>query len=483
MRVVTNIAERNAIPAADRTAGDVVYINDQRTAFILHGGITNAHWRLSEWCTTADMEIYVDPAGDDDAGLGTSGSPYATITRAYADVPYKLRHPVQIHIGAGTYTSFPTIIKHECEETGQLIFDGEDGFSDDEGTLTAGTVTKINDTFGYTTLATIQVAGASWTTNEHAGKFTFNTSGTANGRVCYIRENTADTLTLYVRLNTLPESADTFTIGLPRAVVNVSNGCFIKVDDNNAGNYGTVRIGLGLIDFNFSSIGFHIKDTNCNISSCSITATGDPSIRADHCAINEYTKDFADAASTYTVSTITGAAFDFRELFSFETQELRLQGCHVEGAKSRSTEISTSDIWGALMNRIYYCSCTKISIGNSQSASMTFCTVKSATNQDSLSFIDSPYIAVDYSYLEGGQNMVRVYNAINVSLRDLTTVPANYTKYGIDINNGSVYKLNAAMSGDLGGTYFYQTDSIFPDPPNGASVTDGQGSIVTSERV
>lgn len=75
--------------------------------------------------TTGAMTIYVATTGNDNTGTGAVGSPYATVERAYADLPKTLKHECKILVEAGNYASgWPKSIAPVFEDDGSLAIVG-----------------------------------------------------------------------------------------------------------------------------------------------------------------------------------------------------------------------------------------------------------------------------------------------------------------------------------------------------------------------
>jgi hypothetical protein len=64
------------------------------------------------WTYGADVNLYVSPSGSDTTGNGTSGAPYATITRALQDIPEFVSQHYIINLAAGTYPEGVYIAGH-----------------------------------------------------------------------------------------------------------------------------------------------------------------------------------------------------------------------------------------------------------------------------------------------------------------------------------------------------------------------------------
>lgn len=194
------------------------------------------------YSTTADMDIYVDDAtGDDTTGDGTVLLPYKTVVRAYEDVPYVLNHAVHIHIGAGSYTSFPETIEPQIKENGYLVFDGSLAMSTVDGPLTidaGGWNVVLGDT-----VADLSVAAGAMVPNAYQNKYVRYTSGLASGTLAPILENSATVIRLSC-YGVEPAPGDTFEIVEPGVLIDANS---LSIKDTCVGGYGRIGLfGLGI---------------------------------------------------------------------------------------------------------------------------------------------------------------------------------------------------------------------------------------------
>ena len=187
--------------------------------------------------TTAAVDLYVDGTnGSDTAGDGTLTSPFATITKAYNQVPYLIKHPVHIRYTADTYTSFPTTIHNYCDRDGQLTFECTGDPTTLAGEFTSTNISSVGLLSGYD----ITVTGASWTPDEFFGRFIKMTSGSGAGKTFPIYSNDTDTIKIpftYASITT----GDTFNVVDPSGVVNIDHAVTFDVDgtrDYTAAQFG-----------------------------------------------------------------------------------------------------------------------------------------------------------------------------------------------------------------------------------------------------
>lgn len=173
----------------------------------------------------SDMEIYVDgSSGSDTTGDGSASAPYATIPKAYENVPYWINHKVSLRIAAGSYSSFPSLIRNDCGPDGQFLIEGFEA-----ATVLASSLTATGHTH-YKGAMLVTVSGAGWTPGEWRGKFI---SIDGSGYIVPIFDNTADTLVLIYSF-AFPLTGTTFDIG----------GCL----GSNASQYGVVNFWLKTTD-------------------------------------------------------------------------------------------------------------------------------------------------------------------------------------------------------------------------------------------
>ena len=170
---------------------------------------------LSEgaYATVADMDLYVDPAGNDVTGTGLVGAPYATVTRALQDVPETVNHYVHIHVAAGIYAETPSVTNKKCGSEGVISIDGSAAVIDTAAgpyTIDAGGWSVVSL---YST-ADITVVGGGLVPNALQNKFVQYLTGVATGLIVPIISNTA-TVIRVTTYGTEPAPGDTFKIVEP----------------------------------------------------------------------------------------------------------------------------------------------------------------------------------------------------------------------------------------------------------------------------
>ena len=107
---VDTIADRNAIPAGERSEFLSVYVAETDRWYTLIGGIANTDWQLRDTARKVNDRpglvgpIYVTAAGSDVNGTGSVGAPYATLSRAILDLgTQRTNTNININVGAGVF--------------------------------------------------------------------------------------------------------------------------------------------------------------------------------------------------------------------------------------------------------------------------------------------------------------------------------------------------------------------------------------------
>jgi hypothetical protein len=432
--------------------------------------------------TTSSMNIYVATTGNDVTGDGTASKPYATITKAESEVPYLLKHAVQIHIAAGTYSVFPSVVNHQCIDNGQLVFDGVDGIAADSGPFT---LTGVDATESYGGFKYLTVAGAGWTPNEFRGKFIRMTSGAALNGIGYIWKNSADTVSIVSSYYQTISVGETFVIGDPEVTVNIPSGnkTRISVVDMNypdpcvRGQDIKSRLGLGYISFiGAGPDGVGIYDTVAALHGCVFKAgtgaAGDYSLILSNSHIN-YTDAF-NAAKFFTLSDFATSLYHF--ICGIQTSSLEYFGVVFTCGfcVENSIDLFRSRGGYSLFSMINYLMLLDASIDVSYGHFERYDTTK-----NSVEVYDSSFLRIAYCEFFGGKNMVvaeasQIWGSINGD-------SANYSEYGLK-SNGEVrhsFQTPCTGGGTLGDIYFEMSDTVesWPNLYRHA-VSDGKGSFV-----
>jgi len=436
--------------------------------------------------TTADLEIYVDAAtGSDTTGNGTAAAPYATITRAYEQVPHFIKHAVQIHIAAGTYTEFPHIIQNQCDGAGQLVFDGGD-ISDDLGTITSANSAPVAQVYGgfVTVIEDVTVSGASWSVNEHVGKLINITSGSCAGKVVCVYSNTSDTLRVLCGHMAYIDTGDTFTIGMPSVLIQPTEPVFVRMlgaDSYDSTSDAASIFGLGGLQFDFSSGagGFHFSGTDLRIVRCHIKTADNPAIKLvdgsiNNAALYDESKGFTSPPSY---------AF-FSECFVLDSRHLSVRASRVNGCKAATTAKLITSMDSGDLSYLNACHFASVEVYFRNTVYLSFSSI-GPTTVDCVDIDFASYLEVEGCYFMGGKSIAKVQELGKLYYNSCSQVSAsNFSQYGLNLVENCLVVLNDSNPvGNLGGTYFHQIDTVFPNPTSGLSTTDGQGSRVTNKRV
>ena len=144
--------------------------------------------------TTADIDIYISPSGDDQTGDGTVGNPWATFTRAFQDIQLlRIAHVIKIFPAAGTYTAFPSYLDLNFAPNGRVIIDGSiNTYPVVGGPYTIQSIFPVGNATpsGYSLATQLTVAPTLPVASEpYFGKFMRFTSGNYNGKLLQIYTN------------------------------------------------------------------------------------------------------------------------------------------------------------------------------------------------------------------------------------------------------------------------------------------------------
>ena len=474
MYIVKDIATRNSIPAADRTDGDAVFVSGIGQTFFLRGGITNSHWSgPSEWATTADMDLYVDPAGDDDAGTGAVGAPYLTIDRAYEDVPFLIKHNVHVRIAAGTYTSFPKSVRNEYEGDGQLSFDGVAEISDDLGTLTVNTAVQL----GTTQMYEINVAGAGWVVDAHKEKILRIESGANAGEYAVVWSNTADTMKVFFASGSLMIGTDTFIVGDPQVIVNNTTN-LIKIEaidketTNGMNSSSLARIGLGFITFNATNDVIKIQNSVVVLAYCVLSSATDwktPLSLVNSIVNQQVPPTVAGMFTKITVAAYAGQIGVAK--FNAANQKIPIDGTnYLMGFLFRGKiNISLSSLG------VYFCAFGLVNC--TQGLLNTNGLYVGMAGEDSLQFWVNSSGRLISSYFGEGTYCLEMDTGSVVYINNITG--GNYTQYAAKMGPGCLLHVDDALAVTVatGDIWWVQTAAGAGEPAAGAAETDSQGSF------
>ena len=178
--------------------GLVAFGLDQEETF-LAGYSTTAQLR-----TTAALDLYVDPGGNDNSACTSAAAPCATIEGACGKIPNDVCHLVTVTVDAGSYAGGCHLIgKRQCAGSswsapGQVVIRGVlSTYAPADGGTGAGTLSSVSNGSNCTE-SVFTDSAAAWNTNELQGKLFDISSGTgaATGYTWPIVSNTATAVTI-----------------------------------------------------------------------------------------------------------------------------------------------------------------------------------------------------------------------------------------------------------------------------------------------
>ncbi len=175
--------------------------------------------------TAGPLTVSVDAAGSDITGDGSVASPYATVERAYEDIPEIIRHECKILVAAGNYASgWPTGIAPVLEDGGSLAIVGVGAPDVITGPWTVTGVADLGTGGQRVTIA----AGGLGADDSLCGQFIMIATGGHVDEVHRVAGNTDTTIDVLLVTNKV-DNADTLNLVNP-AVKIASDGADILYD-------------------------------------------------------------------------------------------------------------------------------------------------------------------------------------------------------------------------------------------------------------
>jgi len=441
--------------------------------------------------TIEDLDIYVNPTtGDNYSGDGSADSPYATITYAFSRVPKKIEHKVNVLIAAGTYSEFPYDLTHEIHKGGQLTIQGQGDPTVIYGPYTTTSWTNIVAD-GTTVAHNINVAGASWTTDQFVGYFLRPTSGANSGRYYSIQSNDADKITL--GLTSMPLApTDTFEIVDLPVKLELNHGVDFHVEtrgDESFPSFYGLSFGVTGIYFKIDGstyYGFKFSGNQNNsyfnavkFNSVWNAVEGTATINIGNLIYpNEIKNTDMRVTNMIYVNYITSTIFTETDL--------------APGSWKRSFEVSRGSceidyvsviggfcaLNGSYLN-VYHCTASGLESYNSN--------VDLSESYFGRCFDDVIYVKSTSLHCQNIfiQDAVKsAFYAIRSKCRfsDIGGIAANITKYGMHIGViSSVQIRDTTLGGLLGDIHWDISGTTVAYPAAGLSVTDSAGSFVVNK--
>lgn len=203
--------------------------------------------------TFADLDFYVSENGDDDRGIGTVESPFATVSAVLnllKDI--EIRHNVQVlvqhtaAVGQTVLSDTMWYIPHVVT-SGSLFIIGVGTPVETKSVQTLNTVTALG-TGGHT----YNIVAAPWAPSDWIGEFLRPTSGANADKAIPIFDN--DASNLWSRVNGAPPAAaDTFVGQIPAIRVQLDQmTCEYRSPDEISYSLGSSRFGIVNLQLDFS---------------------------------------------------------------------------------------------------------------------------------------------------------------------------------------------------------------------------------------
>ena len=205
--------------------------------------------------TSAPMSLYVATTGDDDTGEGTALNPYATVERAYSDLPARLKHECKILVEAGNYASgWPIEIAPQIEDEGSLAIVGVGVPTVSSGPHTITGAAALGTGGHVLTVG----AGGLGADDGLCGQMVMVTSAGARQSFCYLVVANTDTTITIAYSDAPPQNADVANIVTPPVTIAVDSAVIAPrgiggVKTTAPWTWKTERLVLHNLHLNFSA--------------------------------------------------------------------------------------------------------------------------------------------------------------------------------------------------------------------------------------
>lgn len=184
--------------------------------------------------TSGPIDLFVRDVDGDDNNPGTTGSPMKSIQAALDTLPFLIRHPVNIHVGAhgGVGYPMPIVGLHAYEEVLNIIGDG--GGTGDGFTVTLAAEVAAAGTSEHTIISST----GGFSTDDKKGHAIDVLDGACAGYRRLVFSNDATDLKMVAdtdQLGNVVAPGDTFRVVRPAVVIQMSAGVAVDASIQVAG--------------------------------------------------------------------------------------------------------------------------------------------------------------------------------------------------------------------------------------------------------
>lgn len=469
------------------------------------------------YATTAAMTLYVATTGSDTTGDGTVGNPYATVEKAYNDIPKIIRHECKILVEAGSYSGgWPKSIDPVLYDNGRLLIIGVGS-----PTVVSGPhiVTGVSDLGSFTGQLITVGAGGLGATDALCGGWVRVDAGGVVGTAHKIAAST-DTTIVVNKITNAVQNGDTISIIRPAITISIPDGFYIEhsptetkyaVSTNRFsqillhnlvldGSSCTYRIGSFIIrgdkNCTLNPSNFSIPGPRLDFCQIILPTSQTGAMEIANCSVNSYRTVVVDG--DYVTDGLTG-------LTNCTATVGEIPGVSITGGSGARTqrtvglensELFSAAILGTMMTatgraRLFVSSVGALytSVGSRLEATSVMVEGKAASNAVSPGLYS--YLSLSYVYIRKASDAIDKTKLVTLVLSNVACDPVTVTGSAVRVGVcSSVLQIGAltnfvGASGSGNKAYYFTCDTAIKSntwlAANFASATDAKGAFITRE--
>jgi hypothetical protein len=275
-------------------------------------------WRaLAAFGTTT---LYVNGSSGSNSpgqGTGTGANAYATLQYAIDQLPTLLYGNVTIYLASGTYREMVTIAGKFFAGAYTLLIEGFLSTLLGTQTATSGANPAANGAAGW---GTITKTGAAFP--SYAGKWVELMGGTGAGQLRVIHANTATTLTIVGRWDTVPDASTGFAIREPGTRITGSDAA---ADTTAVRPHAVVVKGMLGVQLRYLTLDY------CTYAACAALLQGQAEALGCQMSNSVYGCWWDDSSTGTGAEACVVASNQLGILISGNARVARIKGCRIYG--------------------------------------------------------------------------------------------------------------------------------------------------------